>query len=56
MPDAVPKKDRHKIAVVPRAELKTYIAGAFDFFCGPVVKPAARPVVNPLVGPVAKRA
>ena len=23
-------------AVVPRAELKTYIAGALDFFCGPV--------------------
>ena len=23
-------------AVVPRAELKTYIAGALDFFCGPI--------------------
>ena len=29
-------------AVVPRVELKTYIAGALDFFCGPVDKPAAK--------------
>ncbi len=28
-------------AVVPRAELKTYIAGALDFFCGPVLNPSA---------------
>jgi acetyl-CoA carboxylase carboxyl transferase subunit beta len=26
-------------AVVPRSELRTYIAGALDFFCGPVTKP-----------------
>ncbi len=25
-------------AVVPRAQLKTYIAGALEFFCGPVPK------------------
>ena len=31
-------------AVVPRAELKTYIAGALDFFCGPIqVSQAAGP-------------
>jgi acetyl-CoA carboxylase carboxyl transferase subunit beta len=29
-------------AVVPRAQLKTYIAGALDFFCGPVAKSADR--------------
>jgi acetyl-CoA carboxylase carboxyl transferase subunit beta len=29
-------------AVVPRAELRTYIAGALDFFCGPVTNPVAR--------------
>jgi acetyl-CoA carboxylase carboxyl transferase subunit beta len=28
-------------AVVTRAELKTYIAGALDFFCGPVLNPSA---------------
>ena len=29
-------------AVVPRAEMKAYIARALDFFAGPVVNPAAR--------------
>jgi len=28
-------------AVVPRAELKAYIAGSLDFFCGPVSRPSA---------------
>ncbi len=33
-------------AVVPRSELKTYIAGALDFFCGPV-KAFKTPVPKP---------
>jgi len=45
-------------AVVPRAELKAYIAGALDFFCGPVSKAAPiapKPVAIPVPSPVRKR-
>jgi acetyl-CoA carboxylase carboxyl transferase subunit beta len=34
-------------AVVPRAELKTYVAGALNFFCGPATRSADKSDVKP---------
>ena len=34
-------------AVVPRSELKSYIAGALEFFSGPVTKPVRDKSLNP---------